>query len=134
MKPLGLILVRLLLAMLVVCALPFSHVTWGERYPGDGQQAFGFVMSFAVIGVAAAALYFGLGSLSQFFLRRRAIRFSLLVDFGLFVLFAGVLAYAGVTARYHDAQPNKPPGANSRHAAPGKSERLGLAAVAQAER
>jgi len=129
-----LILIRLLLAILVVCALPFCHVTWGERYPGDGQQAFGFVMVFAVIGIAAAALYFGLGSLSQFFLRRRAVRYSLLVDLGLFVLFAGVLAYGGVTARYHDPQPNKPPAANSRHAAPGKSGRLGVAAVAQAER
>jgi hypothetical protein len=129
-----LILIRLLLAILVVCALPFSHLTWGEKYPGDGQQAFGFVMTFAVIGIAAAALYFGLGSLSQFLLRRRAVRYSLLVDLGLFVLFAGVLAYGGVTARYHDTQPNKPPGANSRHAAPGKSERLGVAAVAQAER
>ena len=116
MKPLVLILVRLLLAMVVVCALPFSHVTWGERYPGDGQQAFGFVMAFAVIGMAAAVLYFGLGSLSQFFLRRRALRYSLLVDLGLFILFAGVLVYGGVTARYHDGQPNHPAGGNARAA------------------
>jgi hypothetical protein len=114
MKHFVFILVRLLLAMVVVCALPFSHITWGERYPDDGQQEFGFVMASAVIGVAAAALYFGLGSLSQYFLRRRALRYSLLVDFGLFILFTGVLVYGGVTARYHDAQPNHPAGGNAR--------------------
>lgn len=116
MKHFVLILVRLLLAMVVVCALPFSHVTWGERYPGDGQQAFGFVVAFAVVGMAAAALYFGLGSLSQFLLRRRALRYSLLVDLGLFILFAGVLVYGGVTTRYHDAQLHHSAGANARAA------------------
>ena len=111
-----LVLVRLLLAVVVVCALPFSHVTWGERYPGDGQQAFGFVMAFALIGMAAAALYFGIGSLSQFFLRRRAVRYSVLVDLGLFVLFCVVLVYGGLTAQYHDAQPSHPAGGNARSA------------------
>jgi len=101
-----LILGRLLLAAGVVYALPFAHMKWGENYPGDGQQGFGFIIVFLLIGVAAAALYLGLGSLAQFLLRRRAIRYTVLVDLGLFVLFAGVLVCGGVTARYGDAKPN----------------------------
>jgi hypothetical protein len=44
------------------------------------------------------------------------------------------LYQADTMARLIQRWPNKPPGANSRHAAPGKSERLGVAAVAQAGR
>lgn len=108
-----LVLVRLLLATGVVCALPFAHMKWGETYSGDGQQGFGFIVVFLLIGSAAAAVYLGLGSLAQFLLRRRAVRFTVLVDLGLFALFAGVLVYGGVTARYGDTQPNKARAANS---------------------
>jgi len=61
-----LVLFRLLLAPGVVYALPVSHLKWGEHYPGDGQQAFGFIIMFFVVGFAAAAVFIGLGSLGQF--------------------------------------------------------------------
>jgi len=97
-------LFRLLLALGVVYALPLSHARWGEQYPGDGQQAFGFIIIFFVIGLVAAALFVGLGSLGQFLLRKRSARFTVFTDLALFLVFAGVLIYGGVTARYNDTQ------------------------------
>jgi len=69
-------LFRLLLAVVVAYALPFSHIWWGESYPADGQHAFGFVILFTIIGIAAAAVFIGLGSLGQFLLRRWPARFT----------------------------------------------------------
>lgn len=102
-----LVLLRLLLAIGVVAALPYSHLQWGEPYPGEGQQAFGIIMIFFVIGEGAAAVFVGLGSLGQFLLRRRPVRLTVLTDFCLFLLFTGVLIYAGLTATYHDLQPDQ---------------------------
>jgi hypothetical protein len=99
-------LFRLLLAVGVIYALPFSHTKWGETYPGDGQQGFGFIIVFILIGLVAAAVFVGLGSLVQFLLRKRPVRLTVFADLGLFLIFAGVLIYGGVTARYHDSQPN----------------------------
>ena len=101
-------LFRLLLALGVIYALPFSHLKWGERYPGDGQQGFGFIIIFIVIGFAAAAVFVGLGSLGQFLFRKRSARFTVFTDLALFLVFAGVLIYAGVSARYQDTQPKSP--------------------------
>lgn len=47
-------LFRVLLAIGVMFALPFSHMQWGEAYPGDGQEAFGFIVIFTLIGFVAA--------------------------------------------------------------------------------
>ncbi len=99
-------LLRVLLAVGVVYALPLSHAQWGETYPGDGQQGFGFIIIFMIVGLVAAALFVGLGSLGQFLLRRRPARLTVFTDLALFLLFAGVLVYGGVTARYSDSQPN----------------------------
>jgi hypothetical protein len=99
-------LFRLLLAAGVVYALPYSHSQWGESYPGDGQQAFGFIIIFTVIGLAAAIVFVGLGSIGQFLLRRRTARFTMFADLGLFLLFVGVLIYGGITAKYNDTQPS----------------------------
>lgn len=104
-KPYQLILLRLLLAVLVVLALPVSHTYWGQTYPGDGQQAFGFIVIFAVVGAIAAALFLGLGSLGQFLLRRQALRYTVIADVALFLIFAGMLVWGGVTAKYNDAKP-----------------------------
>jgi hypothetical protein len=106
-------LFRVLLAPGVVYALPFSHIKWGERYPGDGQQAFGFIIMFFVVGFAAAAVFIGLGSLGQFLFRKRPARFTVFTDLALFLVFAGVLTYGGVTARYEDTQPDKSPKPNA---------------------
>ena len=97
---------RVALAVGVLIALPYSHMQWGASYPGDGQQASGFIAIFAVIGFVAAVLFFALGSLAQFLLRRRSPPFTVLVDLGLFLAFAGVLVYGGVTAKYNDTPPN----------------------------
>jgi len=99
-------LFRLLLAVGVVYALPFSHAKWGESYPGDGQQAFGFIIVFMLIGFVAAVVFFGVGSLCQFLFRKRPVRFTVFTDLVLFLVFAGVLVYGGVTARYQDQPPN----------------------------
>jgi hypothetical protein len=104
-RHLALALLRVLLAIGIVYALPFSHAQWGASYPGDGQQAVGFVVIFMVIGVMAATLFLVLGSLCQFLLRRRQPWLTLLVDVGLFLVLAGGLAYAGATATYEDSNP-----------------------------
>ena len=97
---------RVALAVGVLIALPFSHMQWGEPYPGDGQKAFGFIAIFVVIGLVAAVLFVALGSLAQFLLRKRSPLYTVLVDVGLFVAFAGALVYGGLTAKYSDAPPN----------------------------
>src|SRR5579862_1344528 len=102
-----LILLRLLLAIGVVYALPESHLRWGERYPWhDGQQAFGFIISFFIIGMGAALVFVFLGTLAQFLLRKRPARLTVFTDLGLFIVFSGLLVYGGVTARYSDSPPN----------------------------
>ena len=103
-----LVLLRLLLAVVVVYALPEAHLRWGQRYHGDGQQAFGFIIAFFVIGFAAAAVFVGLGSLGQFLLRKRSARLTVFTDLALFLVFTSALIYGGVSARYQDAPPNKP--------------------------
>ena len=99
-------LLRGILALGVVFALPFSHLMWGKPYPGDGQEAFGFLIIFTFIGMVAAVVFGGLGTLGQFLLRRRETRLTVFVDIGLFLLVSGVLVYGGIKAKYKDSQPN----------------------------
>lgn len=108
-RHISLALSRLFLALGVVYALPLSHANWGEPYPGDGQQGFGFVITFFVIGLAAGVAFVGLGSLGQYLFRKRSARFTVFTDFALFLVFAGVLIYGGVSARYQDTQPSNSP-------------------------
>ncbi len=91
---------RVALAIGVAAALPYAHLQWGEAYPGDGQQASGFMLIFVLIGCVAAAVFVAAGSLLQFLLRRRRPAFTVLSDVVLFLAFAGTLAYAGLTAQY----------------------------------
>lgn len=107
-RHLPLVLLRMLLAIGVAVALPYSHEKWGETYPGDGQQAFGFIIIFAAIGVGAAALFLLFGSVAHYHLRRKRVRMTLFTDLALFILFAGLLVYGGVTAKYSDAKPSPP--------------------------
>ncbi len=95
---------RGLLAFGLIYVMAFSHSKWGEAYPGDGQQGFGFIIIFIVIGIAAASLFFVLGSLAQFLFQRRPIRYTVLADVLMFLMFVGVLVYAGATAHYSDTQ------------------------------
>ena len=116
-------LFRTALAVGVLIALPFSHMQWGQAYPGDGQRAFGFIVIFLVIGVVAALLFFFLGSLAQYLFRRRSPLYTVLVDVGLFVAFAGVLVYAGLTARYGETSPDHALGESGAHDPRGPSSR-----------
>lgn len=100
-------ILRVALAGGVLIALPYSHMQWGASYVGDGQQASGFIAIFTVIGLVAAVVFVALGSLAQFLLRRRSPRFTVLVDLGLFLVFAGVLVSGGVTAKYKDTLPGQ---------------------------
>ena len=96
-------LLRLALAVPIAYSMPMSHSHWGQPYPGDGQQAFGFVIIFGVISIIAALVFLFAGSLAQVFLRGRTPRYTVITDLILFALFTGVLVYAGVTAKYSDS-------------------------------
>jgi hypothetical protein len=108
-RHIALVMFRALLSFFLAQALPNAHMKWGEPYPGDGQQAFGFIVIFGLIGVAVAALYFGLGCLLQYLLRRRVALWTAFVDFAMAVILAGVLVHMGVTARYGDAETGSKP-------------------------
>ena len=109
-RHLTLVLLRVLLAAGIVYALPFSHMKWGEPYPGDGQQAFGMIMIFTVIGMVFALVYFAVGAIVQYCLRWKPPRWTAFFDFALFMLLAGLLAHGGVTARYSgNGEPDAPP-------------------------
>ena len=82
--------------------MSFAHAYWGQEYPGDGQQAFGFILLFAVIGMACAGFYLLVGSGLHGFLRRGPWRRVMFIDSVLAILLVMVLGYAGVTAEYSD--------------------------------
>ncbi len=52
-----LVVARLMGAIAVALALPLAHLHWGEVYPGDGQQATGFIIIFMLIGAVASGIY-----------------------------------------------------------------------------
>ncbi|CAN5693475.1 hypothetical protein BH11VER1_BH11VER1_15470 [soil metagenome] len=95
-------LLRLVLAIPIAYAMPMSHSYWGLPYPGDGQQAFGFIIIFGVISLVAALVFIFIGTGTQFFLRRRRPYYTVIADLILFALFTGLLVYAGVSAEYTD--------------------------------
>jgi len=83
---------RVILAGALFCALPYSHMKWGEAYPGDGQEGFGIIKLFTIIGAGFALGYLAVGSALQFFLRRRAWQRTAISDTASFLLPAGLLA------------------------------------------
>ena len=85
---------------LVAAALPVSHTTFGETYPGDGQQGFGFIIMFAIVGFGAAFAYLVAATVAHFLVRRKALRTRLWVEAGVLLAFLGTLIYAGITAHY----------------------------------
>ena len=102
-----LVLIRSVGAVLIALSLPFAHATWGETYPGDGQQAFGFIIIFMLIGIGAGILYFVSASVLHFLLRRKKFQWILLCDVALISILVLFLIYAGVTAKYEDTSHNK---------------------------
>jgi hypothetical protein len=95
-------LLRLVLTVPIAYAMPMAHFWWGQDYPGDGQQGFGFIVIFAGIGIIAAFLFLFVGTLLQILFRWRAPRLTVLTDITLFVLFAGFLVYLGIAVEYVD--------------------------------
>jgi hypothetical protein len=91
---------RLLMAVAVVYAMPISHMRWGNPYPGDGQGGFGVILGMAVIGGFAALVFVVAGTHMQTVLQKRAFWVTLISDVLLLLIFAGGLAYLGVTAEY----------------------------------
>lgn len=106
-KHIGLVAIRLLFAFLISKALAFSHVNWGEAYPGDGQKAFGFVVAFALIGIAVAVVYLVVGCIMHAVLRNKTMRTVLLVDVIMALTLISILALCGVNAHYDNAQSNQ---------------------------
>ena len=116
-KHIGLLAIRLLFALLISKTLAFSHIHWGETYPGDGQQAFGFVIAFALLGLAVAAAYFVVGCIVHAALRRKTMMPVLIVDVIMALTLISILTVGGIKAHYGETKPNFPrPGSqNSRH-------------------
>ena len=97
----ALLIARLPLAGIILYALPESHLRWGNPYPGDGQQAMGFMIVFMAIGMVAAGVYYAMGCFLQFWLHNRPVILTVTLDLLLFSLFVSLLAYAGITAEYY---------------------------------
>jgi hypothetical protein len=96
------------IAFLICESLVFSHVKWGEEYPGDGQQAFGFIIIFYFISAIVAGFYFIVASVLHFFLRHRPWRWVFYADCFLGISLIAFLAFEGITMTYQDGEPSKP--------------------------
>jgi Zn-dependent protease len=94
------------LGLVILLVMPFAHATWGEQYPGDGQQAFGFIIVFGLIGGCAAAIYFVSMSVLHYVWRKKSWRKIALFDGSFGVIAAVALLVAGITATYQEA-PNQ---------------------------
>jgi len=97
---LGFLAGRLVGMVLVAATLPFSHITFGEHYPGDGQHAFGFIIIFTVVGFGAAFVYLFTATLIYIFIRAKSFRIRFWIEFAVLLGFILSLTYAGITAHY----------------------------------
>lgn len=97
---LGLIAMRMAGMVLVTMTMPLAHEKFGETYPGDGQQAFGVLIFFSIIGFAAAIVYMITATLAHFLVMKETMQTKLWVEVGILLAFISVLAYLGITAQY----------------------------------
>jgi hypothetical protein len=100
-----LILLRVLGTFLVIVALPIAADLSGFANSGDGPTAFGFLISFALIGLGAEVIYWLTGSVIQYLFRNRSTRTLVVAEVALLFLFVVVLIIAGVSAKYTDTLP-----------------------------
>ncbi len=109
-------MLRLLLLIGIIFALPISHVLYGEPYPGDGQSGFGFIMIFGFVGVIAGIVFLALSALARYFFKERGWKPSLLPEIILFLIMAGYLIHTGIKAEYTDTktEPNQTPQTTTR--------------------
>lgn len=110
MKPSGPLFlnIRLVLSGCLVPVAAVSHLCLGETHPGDGQDAFGFLLIFGIVGAVGAMIFAFAGTLAGWAMRGKSPRLRLLVEGGMFLMTAGVLTYGGITAKYHDNSPAVP--------------------------
>lgn len=94
------IAVRFALALSLAGALPLSHAWWGERYSGEGQQAFGLLIVMGMISSGVAFNFVLLGSAMQFATRRYKDNRATSIDLLLWALAMGMMVYGGVSAHY----------------------------------
>ncbi|MBI5724021.1 MAG: hypothetical protein HZA50_08695 [Planctomycetes bacterium] len=93
---------RLILAAGISITMPFVFDKWGPEppYHADGQQIFALSIAMCLFGTEIAAGYLAFGSIMQFFLRRKPVKWTLIIDLAIFTILAFILAYAAVTAKY----------------------------------
>jgi hypothetical protein len=92
--------VRLASALSLAGALPLSHALWGERYAGDGQQAFGLLIVMGIISSGVALAFVLVGSTVQFATRKYRDNRATSIDVLIWALAIGLMVYGGVNARY----------------------------------
>ena len=91
---------RLAGMVLVAGALPVAHATVSENYSGDGQQGFGFLIMFMVVGLGAAFIYLIAASLAYFIVRKKSLRTRLRIEVSILLVFVLTSIYGGVTSHY----------------------------------
>jgi hypothetical protein len=103
-RHIALVVLRGLLCIPLARALSAAHEKWGQPYPSDGQQAFGFIVIFMMIGLVVAAAYFVLGCAIQYLLRKRVALWTVGFDVVMALILGGTLVHMGMTAKYVDAE------------------------------
>jgi hypothetical protein len=94
------LMARLVGMLLVAVALPAAHSIFGVSHLGDGQQEFGFVILFMIVGGGAAFVYLITATFAHFLVRKKSLRTKLLVEAGVFFVFLIALVYGGITAHF----------------------------------
>ena len=119
-KHLPLVILRFAIAYCIAEALPFAHMRLGHQYPGDGQQAFGFVVAFYAIGLAAAAVFVLAASLWHYVRRRRSPIGIAAADLLIGACSIAVLGYVGAMITYSDTLGGTADGVRTPHADMGR--------------
>jgi hypothetical protein len=92
------ILLRLILATIIVVALPYSVETWGRLGPREGSNYVSLLRTFLSTGLAFGGIYWILGTIAQIGARKRRARTTVVADLVLFCVFLSLMVYAGATA------------------------------------
>ena len=98
-----LVLLRLILAG-IIFFIPFGHPNWADVC--HDRDTYRFLMTFALTGISAAVLMIVLGSFIQCFFRTRPVRYSILGDLGLFLVFVILLISIGLLHKNYQPHPN----------------------------
>lgn len=93
---------RLLLTGIVSITLPVVFTNLGPEVPdhSDGQQILGLIVAMWLFNLAVGTGYFIVGTIFQILLRRKPVKWTLLVDLPIFAILTGLLTYAALSAQY----------------------------------